>query len=141
MQKTQIKILPFSQSPSCLLTLCLKLFALSLLSIGFCKSLVNVICSIQLITSDMNPNSLFLLAFILLPCCLYDGISLPYLSSFVTSPYESQDEILFKGGSSVTLQKYLILDCEYLLECVQQSLGFPKNFPDFSGNYSHFLLS
>jgi hypothetical protein len=37
--------------------------------------------------------------------------------------------------------KYLILGCEYLLKCINPSLGFPKNFPDFSGNYSHFLVS
>jgi len=58
---------------------------------------------------------------------------------FVTSPCESRDEILFKGGSSVTLQN--ILDCEYLLECVHPSLGFSENFPDFSWNYSHFPVS
>jgi hypothetical protein len=28
--------------------------------------------------------------------------------------------------------KYLILGCEYLLECVRPSLGFLENFPDFS---------
>jgi hypothetical protein len=34
--------------------------------------------------------------------------------------------------------KYLILECEYLLECVHPSLGFFENFPDSSGDYSLF---
>jgi hypothetical protein len=37
--------------------------------------------------------------------------------------------------------KYLILECEYLLKCVHLSIGFFKNFTDFSGNYSHLSYS
>jgi hypothetical protein len=33
--------------------------------------------------------------------------------------------------------KYLILGCEYLLECVRLSIGFSENFQNFSVNYSH----
>jgi hypothetical protein len=32
--------------------------------------------------------------------------------------------------------KYSILGCEYLLQYVHLSIGFSKNFKDFSGNYS-----
>jgi hypothetical protein len=32
--------------------------------------------------------------------------------------------------------KYLILGCDYLLQCVHLSKGFSENFKDFSGNYS-----
>jgi hypothetical protein len=32
--------------------------------------------------------------------------------------------------------KYLILGCDYLLQCVHLSIGFSENFIDFSGNYS-----
>jgi hypothetical protein len=32
--------------------------------------------------------------------------------------------------------KYLILGCEYLLQCDPLSIGFFENFKDFSGDYS-----
>jgi hypothetical protein len=35
--------------------------------------------------------------------------------------------------------KYLILVCDYLLQCVHLSIRFFENFNDFSGNYSIYL--
>jgi hypothetical protein len=43
-------------------------------------------------------------------------------------------------GSICHTLKYLILECEYLSECVYPSLGFFKNFPDFSVDYSLFSV-
>jgi hypothetical protein len=43
--------------------------------------------------------------------------------------------VILEIGECHTL-KYLILGCDYLLQCVHLSIGFFENFIDFFGNYS-----
>ena len=41
----------------------------------------------------------------------------------------------------VSHPKISILGCEILFECIYPSSDYSENFPDFSGNCSHFLQS
>jgi hypothetical protein len=46
----------------------------------------------------------------------------------------------YNFGCGCHTLKYLILGCEYLLQCVYPSLGFFENFLDFSGKLFTFSV-
>jgi hypothetical protein len=48
---------------------------------------------------------------------------------------QSSHSLTLAGVECHTI-KYPILGCEYLLQCVHLSIGFSKNFKEFSSNYS-----
>jgi hypothetical protein len=85
-------------------------------------------------------------------CCLCFDLLLPGLQLLEFDLHGSQFVQLYAGSVGHGLfdiekkfqkqychtLKYLILGCEYLLECVCLSIGFFENFQNFSISYSHF---